>query len=289
MPFLVLVADIIGVFGGYLVGGLQAQLQPGHLSDADPALSRNDGRRFRSGQSGGVRLYRRADGLLSRLSFARRRRGRRSGDDAGRGVGLDPDPAVQLFADAGVFLGVHERWRAPKIAISGLRKSFGRKTVLDGVDIACGAGESLVIIGGSGTGKSVLIKCIIGLLDPDAGSIRIDGVETVGLAPRRPRPADAQIRHAVPGQRAVRFAERLGECRVRADPGARHGADAGARHRAAEACRGRARPRCRRCCGRPNCRAACRSAWRWRGRSRPSRKSCFSTSRRPGSIRSWPT
>src|SRR3954447_3497340 len=71
--------------------------------------------------------------------------------------------------------------RAPKIAITGLRKSFGRKIVLDGVDIACGAGESLVIIGGSGTGKSVLIKCIIGLLRPDAGSIRIDGVETVGL------------------------------------------------------------------------------------------------------------
>jgi phospholipid/cholesterol/gamma-HCH transport system ATP-binding protein len=70
---------------------------------------------------------------------------------------------------------------APKIAISGLRKSFGRKTVLDGVEIACGVGESLVIIGGSGTGKSVLIKCIIGLLTPDSGSIRIDGVEAVGL------------------------------------------------------------------------------------------------------------
>jgi phospholipid/cholesterol/gamma-HCH transport system ATP-binding protein len=46
----------------------------------------------------------------------------------------------------------------PKIAVSGLEKSFGRKRVLDGLDIACGAGESLVIIGGSGTGKSVLIK-----------------------------------------------------------------------------------------------------------------------------------
>jgi phospholipid/cholesterol/gamma-HCH transport system ATP-binding protein len=69
----------------------------------------------------------------------------------------------------------------PKIAISGLRKSFGRKLVLDGVEIACGAGESLVIIGGSGTGKSVLIKCIIGLLKPDSGSIRIDGIETAKL------------------------------------------------------------------------------------------------------------
>src|SRR4051795_2112753 len=70
---------------------------------------------------------------------------------------------------------------AAKIAVSGLRKSFGRKLVLDGVEIECGAGESLVIIGGSGTGKSVLIKCIIGLLRPDAGSIRIDGIETAGL------------------------------------------------------------------------------------------------------------
>ena len=69
----------------------------------------------------------------------------------------------------------------PKIAVSGLEKSFGRKRVLTGLDIACAAGESLVVIGGSGTGKSVLIKCILGLLRPDAGSIRIDGVETVGI------------------------------------------------------------------------------------------------------------
>src|SRR5436305_4797652 len=70
---------------------------------------------------------------------------------------------------------------APEISVRGVKKAFGPKIVLDGVDIACGAGESLVIIGGSGTGKSVLIKCIIGLLRPDAGSIRIDGVETFGL------------------------------------------------------------------------------------------------------------
>jgi phospholipid/cholesterol/gamma-HCH transport system ATP-binding protein len=72
----------------------------------------------------------------------------------------------------------------PKVAVRGLKKSFGAKRVLDGVDIACGAGESLVIIGGSGTGKSVLIKSIIGLLRPDSGSIRIDGEETVGIGRR---------------------------------------------------------------------------------------------------------
>jgi phospholipid/cholesterol/gamma-HCH transport system ATP-binding protein len=69
----------------------------------------------------------------------------------------------------------------PKIAVRGLEKSFGSKHVLEGLDIECGVGESLVIIGGSGTGKSVLIKCILGLLHPEAGSIRIDGAETVGM------------------------------------------------------------------------------------------------------------
>ncbi len=68
-----------------------------------------------------------------------------------------------------------------KIAVRGVEKSFGRKRVLDGVEIDCAAGESLVIIGGSGTGKSVLIKCILGLMRPDSGSIRIDGEETVGI------------------------------------------------------------------------------------------------------------
>jgi phospholipid/cholesterol/gamma-HCH transport system ATP-binding protein len=71
--------------------------------------------------------------------------------------------------------------RAPKISVRGLEKSFGPKRVLDGVDIDCGVGESLVIIGGSGTGKSVLIKSILGLLHPEQGSIRIDGVETVSI------------------------------------------------------------------------------------------------------------
>jgi phospholipid/cholesterol/gamma-HCH transport system ATP-binding protein len=70
----------------------------------------------------------------------------------------------------------------PKILIRGLKKSFGPKVVLDGVDLDIGVAESVVVIGGSGTGKSVLLKCILGLLEPDAGSIRIDGQEVVGLA-----------------------------------------------------------------------------------------------------------
>ena len=69
----------------------------------------------------------------------------------------------------------------PKIRIRGLYKSFGDNHVLQGLDLDIGVGESVVVIGGSGTGKSVLLKCILGLLDPDAGSIEIDGKETVGL------------------------------------------------------------------------------------------------------------
>ena len=67
------------------------------------------------------------------------------------------------------------------IEVSGLHKAFGPKKVLTGLDVNVGKGESLVVIGGSGTGKSVLIKNILGLLKPDAGSIKIDGEETVGM------------------------------------------------------------------------------------------------------------
>ena len=67
-----------------------------------------------------------------------------------------------------------------KIEIRNLYKAFGRKKVLDGVDLDIRRGESLVVIGGSGTGKSVLIKCIQGLLTPDSGSIKIDGEEVIG-------------------------------------------------------------------------------------------------------------
>ena len=63
----------------------------------------------------------------------------------------------------------------PKISLKNLHKSFGPKVVLDGVCLDVAPGESVVIIGGSGTGKSVTIKCILGLLAPDIGNIEIDG------------------------------------------------------------------------------------------------------------------
>ncbi len=63
----------------------------------------------------------------------------------------------------------------PKIQLIGVKKRFGSKVVLDGVDLTIDKQSSLVIIGGSGTGKSVTIKCILGILRPDEGTILVDG------------------------------------------------------------------------------------------------------------------
>ena len=67
------------------------------------------------------------------------------------------------------------------IAIRGLTKKLGNKRVLAGVDLDIASGESVVVMGRSGTGKSVLLKHIVGLMKPDSGSIQIDGNEIVGM------------------------------------------------------------------------------------------------------------
>lgn len=70
----------------------------------------------------------------------------------------------------------------PVILIRKLHKSFGNQTVLNGVDLEVAHGKTLIILGRSGMGKSVLLKLIIGLQKPDSGSIQIDGKEIVGLS-----------------------------------------------------------------------------------------------------------
>ncbi len=72
----------------------------------------------------------------------------------------------------------------PKIRMRGVRKAFGPKQVLDGVDLDVAAGHSLVILGGSGSGKSVTIKCILGLIEPDDGVIEIDGRDLTHMSRR---------------------------------------------------------------------------------------------------------
>jgi len=81
----------------------------------------------------------------------------------------------------------------PKIRIRGLHKSFDGKHVLDGVDLDVAGGSSMVVIGGSGSGKSVLIKCILGLIEPDSGSIEIDGVDVLRLDRRAREAVNARI------------------------------------------------------------------------------------------------
>lgn len=63
----------------------------------------------------------------------------------------------------------------PVIEARGLVKAYGGRNVLDGLDLTVTRGESLVVIGGSGTGKSVLLRCILGLDRPDAGAVRLNG------------------------------------------------------------------------------------------------------------------
>ncbi len=66
---------------------------------------------------------------------------------------------------------------APIIQARGLRKSFGDKTVLDGIDLEIRAGETLIILGASGSGKSTLMRCLIGLEKPDEGQVIVAGTD----------------------------------------------------------------------------------------------------------------
>ena len=70
----------------------------------------------------------------------------------------------------------------PKIRLKNLHKRFGHKVVLNGLNLDVVKGESVVIMGGSGSGKSVSLKCLLGLLTPDSGQIEIDGESILGIS-----------------------------------------------------------------------------------------------------------
>jgi len=90
----------------------------------------------------------------------------------------------------------------PKIEMRDVKKSFGSKAVLNGIDLTVNKGESMVIIGGSGTGKSVTLKCVLGLMQPDSGSITHE-----------------KIRYVVPRRCVIRFHESMGKHRFWPDTG----------------------------------------------------------------------
>ncbi len=72
-----------------------------------------------------------------------------------------------------------------KLEMKGVNKAFGSNRVLHNLDLSVPEGKSLVVIGGSGTGKSVMLKCVLGLLEADSGSILIDGQESIGASPKK--------------------------------------------------------------------------------------------------------
>src|SRR5258706_4964927 len=71
---------------------------------------------------------------------------------------------------------------APRLQAVDLKKSFGSKVVLDGISFSVAPGESLVIVGPSGTGKSVLLKHLIGLVRPDSGKVFVAGAGVLGVS-----------------------------------------------------------------------------------------------------------
>jgi phospholipid/cholesterol/gamma-HCH transport system ATP-binding protein len=90
-------------------------------------------------------------------------------------IDQNPTPTATKLDEAG------KGDRAPAVAVEDLHKSFGTQKVLSGVSLSVTRGETLAVLGRSGTGKSVLLRIIIGLEKPDSGSVRIQGEEITGL------------------------------------------------------------------------------------------------------------
>ena len=81
----------------------------------------------------------------------------------------------------------------PKLEWRSVAKRFARAPVLDGLDLAVAPGRSLVLIGGSGQGKSVTLKIALGLMQPDAGQVLLDGVNVTALSENERRPLFSRI------------------------------------------------------------------------------------------------
>ena len=90
-------------------------------------------------------------------------------------------PGAQENAARGAIAGSHEKSGGPAVVLRGLHKSFGNQIVLDGIDLTVKSGETVAMLGRSGTGKSVLLKIIIGLQKPESGSVRVHDQEITRL------------------------------------------------------------------------------------------------------------
>ena len=173
----------------------------------------------------------------------------------------------------------------PAVRIRGLRTRFGPQVVHDGLDLEVHAGEVLGVVGGSGAGKSVLLRHILGLLRPERGEIEVLGTTSGGSVSRNATPAGAQVLFQdgalfssltvaeniqTPWRERLQLSDALLQ-QLTALKLALVGLPRDACHKF-----------------RPSCPAACASAPVSPARSRSIRRSCSWTSRPPASIRSAP-
>ena len=175
VPVLVAIADIIGVMGGYLVSVYEPRFQRHDLFAQHVRFYAAERRGSRPHQSRRLRLHHRGDGRLSGLQFQRRRAWRWPRHHQ-RGGRLHRDDPRHQLRDHG---GVCRMSDTPKLQLVGLKKNLRGRQVLDGVDLDVAPGRSLVIIGGSGQGKSVTIKCAQRIMKPDAGKVLVDGDDVI--------------------------------------------------------------------------------------------------------------
>ncbi len=309
LPLLTLAADFCGVVAGWIADTLADPISFHKFLHA--GLRRHQLQRFSGADvpNRGVRPDHRDDCVLSGNAQPGRHRGRGAFGDEFRGVvfavrdsggrhlgEIDSGVLPMMHADQTVTLRVtdsgddhaietaEQNNAGPAVVLQGLHKSFGAQKVLNGIDLTVGSGETLAVLGRSGTGKSVLLKLIIGLQKPDSGSIRIHGQEITSANLE----AMNEIRKKMGFlfQHAALYDSLTVEENV-AFPLRRHtkmtASERGDRVKellAAWAWNAISR-KCR-----AIFRAACKSEWDWRARWRWSRASCCSMSPPRGSIRS---
>ena len=188
LPFLVIVTDIIGVGGGYLVGVYKLGFNPdAYITNTLEYLETMDvvSGLVKAAVFGYlIALMGCYHGFHSKGGAPGRGQGhhqcRRDRRDSGANLQLHHHRVVLRPMSAPANDRAGQGANEPKIALRGVRKAFNGTVVLDGLDLEVGTGESVVVIGCSGVGKSVMLKCLLGLLRPDAGSVTIDGEELAG-------------------------------------------------------------------------------------------------------------
>ena len=218
LPILVAIADTIGVMGGFIVSTENLGFNPAvYLKNTVDFLE------FRDVTSG---LYKSAAfGFIIALMGCYH--GYYS-EGGAQGVGKATTNAVvsasililaaNYLLTSTFFFRVSIMTSVPKISLRDVHKAFGPKKVLQGVNLDVLKGSSLVVIGGSGTGKSVMLKSILGLLRPDSGSIKVDGKEVTTMSAREREKVLRKFGMLFQGAALFDSLPVWGKCRLWLDP-----------------------------------------------------------------------